>query len=896
MKIALVGAELEENLALRYIWGALEADGHEVSLIRFDLLDDIDQAARELADSGARLAGFSMVFTHRAGEFAALATRAREAGFDGHMVAGGHFATFNAGELLNAVPEFDSIGCGEGEDIMCDLARHLDDPGCVKGLVWRAPDRLVTNPPAAKPRDLDKLPHPVRKMPFDDFFGLPIVNMLGSRGCTHHCAFCSIAAWHRHCGGAVLRQRAPELVADEMADLYHSGVRLFNFHDDNFLVPNRKQNFARAEAIEKGLRERGVGRIGFAIKARPDNIDRKLFEYLKEIGLFRVFLGIEAGTELTLRALGRSQTLEQNQDALKTLNEIDIHACFNMLLFGPDTTIEDLRGNVEFLHEHPHNPMNFCRTELYAGTPLETKMRREGRLLGDFWGYDYRIADDRVQHAFELVEECLTGRHRGLSCVNHLAMEADYDNQVLGHFFGVRPRLRNSVKAFIARLNRNTARYLLDVVDTVGAAEAGFDYGNYAARLRARMEKDNAKFAVEARRLINGIENAARNPRPRHASSVRRTVAATVMLGLAVGCTQRHTEMSEMVAAPTPALVQPPSALSNELKTIIMPNLLEKIDVPRDTNVIVIIKNKEGKARITGCTIIDANGMAVPLDLKGVQYQVQNIDPKTLAANYRIMFSKSDIEAGMRSDRYIQLHRRELEGEPVPYQVPKNSPLAFELEPIILPILASQLPTPRDAEIRFQFESRDHANAFIKACWIDDGDKWKPLNLNNTKYPIKNVDPNNLAGSCVIQVTKDEIEKAKRPPVKRTFMIEMTAHPSITDVPGTSPLSVEIKSILLPYIVNQIHDNRDLSLTITIVSTDGKSSRMTDCWVNGPKGPEEQINLFGAQPPVKNIDSKKRSDFLTLRISKAEMEKARPQRNTMMWEIVAAPPKKKNLG
>lgn len=652
MKIALVGAELEENLALRYIWGALVAEGHDVSLIRFDSLAEIDRAARELSDSAAPLAGFSLVFTHRAGEFAALATRAREAGFGGHIVAGGHFATFNAEALLAEVPAFDSVGCGEGEELVCELARHLDDPGCVKGLVWRgANGRIITNQPAIKPRDLDRLPHPVRKIPFDDFFGLPIVNMLGSRGCTHHCAFCSIAAWHRHCGGAVLRQRAPELIADEMAALYRDGVRLFNFHDDNFLVPNHKHNFARAEAIANGLSERGVGRIGFAIKARPDNIDRKLFEYLKEIGLYRVFLGIEAGTELTLRALGRSQSLDQNHQALKTLNDLDIHACFNMLLFAPDTTLDDLRGNVEFLHEHPHNPMNFCRTEIYAGTPLEDKLRREDRLLGDFWGYDYRIADDRVQHAFDLVEECLHGRHRGMSCVNHLAMQLDYENQVLGHFFGVRPRLRKSVKSFLARLNRNTCRHLLDVVGTVATDRSTFDWKSYSTGLRRRMEKDNEKFASEARRLLFQIQSAART-RPGR-SAMRRTVAAGVMMGLALGCRSSvpGSHVAEMAPSQTPLVVQSPTALSNEIKALIMPNLLERVDGTHDVNVTVRIINLNGTARITSCSIEDANGTPVPIDLKGVQYRVKNVDPNNLAGSYSIRFTKDEIEKAKASTK-----------------------------------------------------------------------------------------------------------------------------------------------------------------------------------------------------------------------------------------------------
>jgi len=162
VRIVLVGAELEENLAVRYIRGALEAEGHEVLQVAFNDCADTEAAASEIASSGAPLAGFSMVFTYRAKEFARLAARARELGYPGHIVAGGHFAAFNAERLLADEPAFDSIAMGEGEGLMCELARSLSDPAAVPGLVRRCPatGRALRNPPRAKPADLDSLAPP----------------------------------------------------------------------------------------------------------------------------------------------------------------------------------------------------------------------------------------------------------------------------------------------------------------------------------------------------------------------------------------------------------------------------------------------------------------------------------------------------------------------------------------------------------------------------------------------------------------------------------------------------------------------------------------------------------------------------------------------------------------
>jgi hypothetical protein len=532
MIVALVAAECEENLAIRCLWSALEAAGHTVRQIVFNDEQETERAARELAASDAALAGLSMVFTYRAGQFARLAARARELGFRGHLTAGGHFAAFNAERLLADVPALDSVVLGEGEEILCDLAARLGDLGRVDGLVWRDGTALRRNRPAAKPADLDLRPWPRRKVPPDRYLGLPIVNLLASRGCTHACAFCSIAAWHRLCGGERLRLRSPARVAGEMADLYGRGVRIFNFHDDNFLPPGREAAFARVRALKRELDARGVGRIAFAIKARPDEVDEELFAHLKSIGMFRVFLGIEAGTADSLRRLG--QTRDDNVRALDVVHRLDIHCCFNLLLFNPDSTLEDVAGNVAFLAGHPRNPMNFCRTEVYAGTPLEDRLRRAGRLVGDYWGWDYVIADPRAQAAFEIAFAAFRDRNYGEPGLHHQTMDVDYEGQLLGHFFGLDADLRRRAKAHVVEVNRNTGGHLDEIVAFLTDGVPGEATREaFVADLCGRVAADNLRLLAAGQRLVSETRRAASRRASPHGTWARRAAQAAAGLATA---------------------------------------------------------------------------------------------------------------------------------------------------------------------------------------------------------------------------------------------------------------------------------------------------------------------------------------------------------------------------
>jgi len=556
-RVALVGAECEESLPLRYLYGSLRQAGYNVVLLAFNQEADLEQVARDLADSAAPLAGFSMVFTARADQFARLARRARELGYAGHLVAGGHFAAFNAEVLLRDEPAFDSVAIGEGERLIVDLAAHLEALEVVRGLVWRRADGvIVCNPPAVPVDNLDTLPTPVRMTPPDRYLGLPIANMLSSRGCTHACHFCSIAAWHRLCGGQHYRARSAENVADEMAALYADGYRLFNFHDDNFLPGTVTQNMARIEALGRALDRRRIGQIGFAIKCRPSAVHPAVFGRLRGRGLFRVFLGIEAGTEASLENLGRRQTVAQNERALEVLNGLDLHVCFNLLLFNPDSTLEDFRANVAFMQAHPANPMNFCRTEVYSGTPLAAHLQAADRLAGSYWGYGYRIRDARAQRAFELMHRVLFDRHHSDENVHHLTMRVDYERQLLADFFQCPSELHVRAKTFIRGVNLASAEFLMRIAElaTTGTEPAA----EQLDALRRDLTQDTRRREQESAEILTAIRQTAwLESQPGSLSLARIGVAASLLFAAGTSAMGQH--MSERIAVPLEQPVTPPA-------------------------------------------------------------------------------------------------------------------------------------------------------------------------------------------------------------------------------------------------------------------------------------------------------------------------------------------------
>ncbi len=563
MKIALVGPELEENLALRYLYASLEQAGHTCGIFDFHSTEQIESIIGQIKAFNPQLIGLSMVFTSRAREYILLGEMIKKCMPDVHITAGGHFASFHAESLLSSCTFLDSIIHGEGDYSIVQLAENIGNPQLVNNISIRRIDGSVLrtlNTPDNKP-GIDTLPWPVRTPPLHTYMGLPIANMIGSRGCFGNCNFCSIAAWHRENGGARFRFRNVADTADEMAYLYHDlGVRIFNFHDDNFFYPDEYKSIQRFQALKEQLDKQKVGRIAVQIKARPDSISEPIVAALKNIGLFRVFLGIESNAVAGLKTLGRGITRECNYRALKILKRNKIHTTYNLLMFDPEMTPDDFSDNIAMIESYASVPLNFGRVEVYSGTPLEQRLRKENRLSGDYFGYSYQIKDQSMQAAFEIFMKVFSGRNFQAEGLNHLSMRLDYYYHLLHHFYPnvVTRKLTTRTEGLIADLNKNSAFLLRSISKQV------HDYKHdqtdeiraYADNINIWRETCDRNYRTRFLELISEIEQTVQKTQSSRITTVSgMTAAAAAAVIVVASCNydnpvKHNWHVSEMIAFP----------------------------------------------------------------------------------------------------------------------------------------------------------------------------------------------------------------------------------------------------------------------------------------------------------------------------------------------------------
>ena len=172
------------------------------------------------------------------------------------------------------------------------------------------------------------------------------------------------------------------------------------------------------------------------------------------------------------RHLNRKSCVAEILNALEILNDFDVHIAYNLLMFEPDTALDDILVNLRFMERHIENPFNFCRAEAYPGTGLESKLVAEGRLLGDSFGYDYRISDPRSEAFHQIANYAFFDRNFSDFGLHYFNMQVDFYFQLLRRFHPelLTQSLRAAVRNFIKHTNLDTYECVCGIYDFVAKA------------------------------------------------------------------------------------------------------------------------------------------------------------------------------------------------------------------------------------------------------------------------------------------------------------------------------------------------------------------------------------------------------------------------------------------
>jgi radical SAM superfamily enzyme YgiQ (UPF0313 family) len=274
---------------------------------------------------------------------------------DAVIVAGGPHVSGLPDDSLLTNPGLDFVVKGEGEEALSQITQHClagtleSNLTTIPNLVYRSDGRCIRNPTrwinvddwGAPAWDLIR---PDRYPPFQhggSHKGKLVAPILTSRGCPYPCTYC---AGHLLTGKKI-RLRSIQNVVDEVEYLQKE------FGVDEFLIEDENFSFYREHTLTfiDEIQRRGIRcHFSFPNGLHMDKLDEEIIVRLREIGTYRVNVGIESGSKKTLQRIKKNWDLDTCVKQIKCLKRYGIEVRGFFILGFPDETLEDMRQTVQF--------------------------------------------------------------------------------------------------------------------------------------------------------------------------------------------------------------------------------------------------------------------------------------------------------------------------------------------------------------------------------------------------------------------------------------------------------------------------------------------------------------------------------------------------------------------
>lgn len=270
------------------------------------------------------------------------------------IMSGGGLASAVGHTLLELIPQLDICSISEGEKTIIDIIKNYKDkPGQIKGIIYRDRHNIIRKNDAVNfIENMDEIPIPDYKgwnlnryLDYKSTYRRTSkmysrkVDILTSRGCAFSCDFC-----FNSLGREKVRYRSIDLVISEMIFLINNyGINYFNFMDENFLI---NKNFVLS-FIER-VKEYSLD-IKFAISARADTININILKELHKIGCELIYIGIESGSNTTLKKMNKKASVKENFNAFIRIVEANIIPVPTIMIGYDHETPEELQNNYHFI-------------------------------------------------------------------------------------------------------------------------------------------------------------------------------------------------------------------------------------------------------------------------------------------------------------------------------------------------------------------------------------------------------------------------------------------------------------------------------------------------------------------------------------------------------------------
>ena len=356
---------------------------------------DVEAHAEELLKDEPNLIGVSVNSAPHTKYSLALAAAVKRRRPGVRVVLGGQQATFLTEEMM-APGHVDAVIRGEGELALRDIVTRGGFEG-VPGVSWRSNGTIHNEPDRPQIANMNDVLPPARDLLSDRrryrVAKYRVEGIETSRGCPHHCSFCSVRNFHRGRWRPKSVQRVMREV-DELLDRCRY-PKVIYFVDDNFSTDVR-----RMEEICRAIVERKDHDTFFWCQARVDALAERpdLVEWMGKAHFTAVLLGLETPVARLLKSSGKNISVEQTMKTIALLHANDIGAWGTFTLGLPGETLDEAHATVGFIPATGVDVAQITVATPIPGSSLYDEAKARGDLLETDWDqYDFTSPTMRGQ-------------------------------------------------------------------------------------------------------------------------------------------------------------------------------------------------------------------------------------------------------------------------------------------------------------------------------------------------------------------------------------------------------------------------------------------------------------------------------------------------------------------
>ena len=347
---------------------------------------DVEAHAEELLADSPDIIGLSIDSAPHTNYALGLAEAIKRRRGDIRILAGGQQATFLVEEMLGP-GHIDAVIRGEGEHCLCEILAADDFRG-IPGVSWRQNGTIRNEPDRPLIENLDTVLRPARDLlPDRSHYRMGAYRVEGietSRGCPHHCSFCSIRNFHR----GKWRAKSVARVMQEVDDILerYPECKVIYFADDSFATDIR-----RVEKICKAIVERKSD-VYFWCQARGDVLAKhpEVVEWMGKAHFTAVLMGVETPIPRLMEEARKGMSIEQIRQAIKLLQANDVGVWGTFVLGLPGETEQETQAAAAFIPTIGVDVVQITVATPIPGSNLYEEAKAAGRLEVHDWDqYDF---------------------------------------------------------------------------------------------------------------------------------------------------------------------------------------------------------------------------------------------------------------------------------------------------------------------------------------------------------------------------------------------------------------------------------------------------------------------------------------------------------------------------